>query len=127
MSLIARHFEGKGLPTLVLGSAFDILVAGMPPRAMFLNYPLGFETGRPFDKSHQFEVVQAALAAFEGFERPGIKSMPYEWLAGWEMTRERARLGDKDSRSPRDMTPRYQKEEDRRLFEESLKGNNNGT
>jgi len=25
------------------------------------------------------------------------------------------------------MTPRYQKEEDRRLFEESLKGNNNGT
>lgn len=115
------------MPTLILGSAFDILLAGMPPRAMFLNYPLGFETGKPFDRAHQFEVVEAALAEFESFEKPGIKALPYEWLAGWEMTRERARQGGADSRSPRDTTPRYQKEEDRLLFEEKLKGKTDGT
>ena len=117
MSLIARHFERKGLPTLILGSAFDILLAGMPPRAMFLNYPLGFETGKPFDKQSQYEVVQSALAEFESFDKPGIKTLPYEWQDGWDMTQERARSGGSDNRSTRDMTPQYQKEEDRLLFE----------
>jgi len=120
VSLIARHFESKGLPTLILGSAFDILAAGMPPRAVFLNYPLGFETGKPFDKHNQSEVVRAALAEFESFEIPGIRTLRFEWQAGWQMTRERASLENKDSRSPRDTTPRYQKEEDRVLAEKSL-------
>lgn len=117
MSLIARHFEKKGLPTLILGSAFDILKAGMPPRGMFLNYPLGFETGKPFDKENQLEVVESALAEFESFEQPGIKTMNYEWQSGWQMTSQRAKSEDQDSRSPRDTTPRYQHVEDKLLAE----------
>ena len=120
VSLIARYFETKGLPTLILGSAFDILAAGMPPRAVFLNYPLGFETGKPFDKNNQSDVVRTALAEFGSFETPGIKTLPFEWQAGWQMTRERARLEQKDSRSPRDTTPRYQKEVDRLLAEQTI-------
>jgi hypothetical protein len=117
VSLIARHYEKKGLPTLILGSAFDILKAGMPPRGLFLNYPLGFETGKPFDKKNQFEVVESALAIFESFEQPGIKTIEYEWQAGCEMTLERARAEGEDSRSPRDTTPKYQNAEDKRLAE----------
>lgn len=117
MSLIARHFEKKGLPTLILGSAFDILKSGMPPRSLFLNYPLGFETGKPFDKKNQFEVVESALAEFESFERSGIKTMDFEWQTGWRMTSERAKSEDQDSRSPRDTTPKYQTEDDKFLAE----------
>lgn len=117
MSLIARHFESKGLPTLILGSAFDILAAAMPPRAMFLNYPLGFEAGKPFDKQNQSEIIRAALKGFESFDSPGIKTMKQEWQAGWQMTQERANREKADNRSTRDTTPRYQKEEDRLLAE----------
>jgi hypothetical protein len=46
VSLIARHFEAAGLPTMILGSAMDILQAGRPPRVKFVNYPLGFESVR---------------------------------------------------------------------------------
>ena len=60
--LIARHFENLGLPTLILGSALDILEAGQPPRAKFLNYPLGFESGKFEDKINQLEVVREALS-----------------------------------------------------------------
>ena len=89
----------------------------MPPRGLFLNYPLGFETGKPFDKKNQSEVVESALAKFESFEQPGIKTIEYEWQTGWKMTLERARMEGEDSRSTRDTTPKYQNEEDKRLAE----------
>lgn len=79
MILIARHFEKRGLPTLILGSAFDILAVAKPPRAMFLSYPLGFEAGKPFDKDNQFQVVEAALAGLESFDHPGIRTLEFEW------------------------------------------------
>ena len=34
MSLIARHFEAAGTPTVTLTSAYDITAAGKPPRAV---------------------------------------------------------------------------------------------
>ena len=118
MCLIARHFEEKGLPTLILGSGLDILEAGKPPRAQFVNYPLGFETGRFQDKANQFDVVADALKGFESMTTAGIEPLNYEWQAGWDMLHERER-GKLDSRSPRDTNPQYQTEEDRVLAEGS--------
>ncbi len=117
MCLIARHFEARGLPTLILGSALDIMTAGKPPRARFLNYPLGFEAGRPFDPDNQLEVLREALKGFEQ-TTPGIARLDYEWQDGWDMIHARSAAGGGgDFRSPRDTTPRYQTEEDRRLAE----------
>jgi len=114
VSLIARHFESNGLPTLILGSGLDILQSGKPPRAQFVNYPLGFEAGRFRDKKNQFEVVQHALGGFETMLAPGIKPMPFEWPQGWDMIRDREK-NQLDQRSPRDTTPQYQTEQDRVL------------
>jgi len=115
--LIARYFESRGLPTLILGSALDILSAGQPPRGVFLNYPLGFEAGKPFDPENQLSVVRQALATFEQTS-PGIQTLDYEWAEGWEMIAARsAASGGGDFRSPRDTTPRYQTEADRLLAE----------
>jgi hypothetical protein len=117
--LIARYFEAKGLPTLILGSGLDILQAGQPPRAKFVNYPLGFESGRFQDTDNQYEVVATALQGFEAMEAPQIEILPFEWLAGWEMLHARER--DKnDQRSQRDTTPQYQTEEDRAAAERPL-------
>ncbi|MCB1646858.1 MAG: hypothetical protein KDI36_15470 [Pseudomonadales bacterium] len=117
VSLIARHLESHGIPTLILGSALDIMTAGKPPRARFLNYPLGFEAGKPFDEVNQYQVVKTALEGFSA-SQPGIEIMDFEWPEGWQMIRDRENdTAGQDFRSPRDETPRYQCEEDRLLAE----------
>ena len=110
--LIARHFENLGLPTLILGSALDILEAGQPPRAKFLNYPLGFESGKFEDKINQLEVVRQALSGFETIEKPSILKMEFDWPEGWELIKKREK-GILDLRSPRNEIPQYQSEADR--------------
>jgi len=105
-----------GLPTLILGSALDILEAGKPPRAKFVNYPLGFESGRFKDRQNQFDVVTEALRGFDEMASAGIEHLSFEWHRGWAMVRQREK-GKLDHRSPRTTTPQYQSEEDRLMAE----------
>jgi len=118
VSLIARAFEQEGTATLILGSALDILRSGAAPRVQFLNYPLGFTAGKPFDVQNQREVLATALRGFDEMQHTAINSMEFEWPEGWAMIEERDRdTSGTDLRSPRDTTPRYQTEEDRALAE----------
>lgn len=100
---------------MILGSALDILEAGQPPRVTFLDYPLGHSGGRPFDPENQFSVVRSAIGNLQTMQTPEIRHLPFTWPEGWAAEQARSQGGD--SRSPRDTTPRYQKEEDRRLVE----------
>ena len=118
MSLIARKIEAAGTPTLILGSALDILEAGRAPRVQFLNYPLGFSAGRFRDPQNQYDVVRSALSGFDQMGQPGLEHLDYRWDEGWDMIRAREQSQqDADSRSQRDLTPRYQCEADRLLAE----------
>ena len=118
MCLIARHLEKKGLPTIILGSALDILESGRPPRVKFVDYPLGFESGRPFDPENQLAVVRAALTGFDNMESPGLEALDFTWNEGWQMIEERNKdLVNLDLRSSRDTTPHYQTDQDRELAE----------
>ena len=121
MSLLARHFESRGLPTLILGSALDILEAGQPPRVKFLDFPLGFEAGPPFDKEKQRQILREALTGFESFTQPGIQPMDFTWDSGWEMIRNREKnQASDDSRSPRNTEPQYQTEADKIAAESNM-------
>ena len=112
--LVARHLEANGIPTLCLGSALDILESGRPPRAAFVDYPLGHSAGKPFDPADQLELVRAALRGFETMTRPGeIRVLPNRWDAGGGWQQEAARSGGGDTRQPRDETPQFQYEADR--------------
>tara|TARA_B100000676_G_scaffold148627_1_gene146919 strand:+ start:642 stop:1037 length:396 start_codon:yes stop_codon:yes gene_type:complete len=116
VSLIARHFEAAGLPTVILGSALDIMTTGRPPRAAFLDYPLGHESGRPFDPADQRSVVRQALGLLHALEAPAIVPLANAWPKGWDAVREESRKTEgSDLRSPRDETPRYQTPEDEAL------------
>ena len=90
VGLIAREVEAAGIPTLCMTSAYDITQAVNPPRAVFLNYPLGHQTGKPDDSANQRAIVLAALNAFETIRKPGtIIELPYVWDANdrrWEET-----------------------------------------
>lgn len=118
MGLIARHAEAAGISTLCMGSALDILKAGKPPRAAFLDYPLGHTTGKPNDPELQREILRQALDGFNSLTVPGsIKLLPFRWSEEDEWKRTAMSTGD--SRTPRHDTPQYQTEEDRRLAEAS--------
>ncbi len=118
MGLVGRHLEALGIPTLCIASARDIIEAGKPPRSVFVDHPLGHTTGKPFDPVDQMEIVRAALQAWPRFERPAqIIDLHRRWAGdeAWKAEAMRADAGD--SRAPRDETPQYQFEADRRLAE----------
>ena len=71
-------------------SALDITQAVNPPRAVFLNFPLGHQTGKPHQPDLQRQIVRDAFQAFETITEPGtIVELPYVWDVNdsqWETT-----------------------------------------
>lgn len=116
VGLIARHAEAAGIATLCMTSALDITKSVNPPRAAFLDYPLGHTTGKPYEPVLQRDIMLAALQAFTSLTTPGsVKMLPFRWDAE-EAWKEAAQRGP-DDRRPRYDTPQYQTEEDRRRVE----------
>ena len=61
MSLVARHLEAAGIPTVVIGSARDIVEECGVPRFLFVDFPLGNPCGKPWDNTMQIDIVRASL------------------------------------------------------------------
>ncbi len=65
MSLVARHLEEAGTPTIVVGSARDIVEEAGVARFLFVDFPLGNPIGKPDDPAMQAEVTGLALQVLE--------------------------------------------------------------
>jgi hypothetical protein len=69
-------------------SAIDITKAVKPPRAVFVNFPLGHQTGKPNQPELQKRIVVDSMHEFEAIAQPGtIVELPYIWDANdrsWE-------------------------------------------
>jgi hypothetical protein len=82
--------EAAGIPTLCMTSALDITQTVNPPRAVFVNFPLGHQTGKPHQPELQRQIVCDAFKAFQTISRPGsIVQLPYIWDSNdttWEET-----------------------------------------
>ncbi|MEE8557952.1 MAG: hypothetical protein V3T14_08715 [Myxococcota bacterium] len=77
------------MPTLSMTSAWDITASVLPPRSVYVHYPLGHQTGKPDDLPGQKEIVRAALEAALTMREPGaIVRLPVRWDVpgdeGWE-------------------------------------------
>lgn len=95
-----------------MSSALDITQAVNPPRAAFLDYPLGHTTGKPNEPELQRAILIAALEAFHSLQTPGlVKILPFRWSEEDEW--KRTVMLEGDTRMPRYDTPQYQNEEDR--------------
>src|SRR4029077_5389020 len=80
VGLIARVVEAAGIPTLSMTSALDITQAVKPPRAVFVNFPLGHQTARPDQPELQRQILMDAMRAFETITSPAtIVELPYIW------------------------------------------------
>jgi len=111
-----------------MSSALSITQAVNPPRAVFLDYPLGHTSGRPADKAEQFKIMQTTLRVFASATQPGdIVQLPFECSADhtWKDRVMRPHAGKNasesgmedqdrhaDDRIERYATPQYQLPED---------------
>ena len=69
-----------------MSSALDITRLVKPPRSVFLNFPLGHTTGRPFDEEGQIQILKRALEFLvEAQEGGRIKELPDVWSEDWEV------------------------------------------
>lgn len=86
MGLLARVVEHLGIPTVSVTGARDITERIKPPRAAYLDYPLGYCVGRPGEVEEQRKIVADVLALAESATCPGeIVELPYRWPEqGWE-------------------------------------------
>ena len=64
-SLVARHLEANGIPTVVMGAAKDIVEHAAVPRFLFSDFPLGNSAGRPHDVASQDRTLELALRVLE--------------------------------------------------------------
>jgi hypothetical protein len=114
-----------------MSSARSITAAVNPPRAVYLDYPLGHTAGKVNDPDNQLNIMKDTLAAFETIETPGtIVDLDYRWRSSdtWKdnvMRPKSANPPDKekdtsagehdDDRVARFDTPQYQDPEDELL------------
>jgi hypothetical protein len=120
VGLVARALEAAGVPTVSLTSAWSITAAVRPPRAAYVDYPLGHTAGKPLDPADQRAVVLGALGTLDAAEAGRIIDLGRTWSPddAWKdrVMRPGGSPGDGDggdSRSERRREPVWQHDEDR--------------
>ncbi len=86
MSLGARQIEEAGIPTVVIGSARDIVEECGVPRFVFVDFPLGNPCGKPYDVEMQRSIVGLGLDLLErAFVPRTTVQAPFVWDddGGW--------------------------------------------
>ncbi len=69
-----------GLPTIVVGSALDIVEYCGVPRFLFTDIPLGNPCGKPEDRTMQRAIVRRALALLGSADEPrSTQTTPFVW------------------------------------------------
>lgn len=80
MSLVARHIEARGIPTVIMGCAKDVVEYAGVPRFLFSDLPLGNSAGKPFDVESQRQTLELALRLLESASGPRTTvQSPQRW------------------------------------------------
>lgn len=92
--------ESQKIPTLVIGTVLDIMTQVPPPRAVFVDHPVGRTFGRPGERQRNEEVLLKAVAELPNFSEPGqIRDLHCQWDAdggrAWEDELRREMLGSR--------------------------------
>ncbi len=99
MSLVSRHLEANGIPTVMIGSARDVVERCGVPRLMFTDFPLGSPCGHPWRLDMQLEIVASALGLLETASGPRTTVVsPFAWKddPGWRERYGRVDAAERD-------------------------------
>ncbi len=88
--VLARAIEARGLPTTSIATLQRNVLALKPPRALFLDFPLGSSCGRPGEPEQQRDILRRALAlAASDWPEWELRRLPQSWNEdgdrGWEV------------------------------------------
>lgn len=89
MSLVARHLEANGIPTVVIGAAKDIVEHCAVSRMLFVDFPLGNPCGEPYQVEMQQAILEKALRLLENAKTSQTTTEAgYAWSQGeaWKQT-----------------------------------------
>lgn len=105
VSLAARALETRGIATVIMGCAKDIVEYIGVPRLLFSDFPLGNAAGRPNDRESQAQTLELALELLETAQGPrSTRQSPQRWSgrADWKLDYcNIARLSPKEIRQRR--------------------------
>ncbi len=95
MGLVARYLEANGIPTLIMGSAKDIVEHCGVPRFLYSDFPLGNPCGKPYDHDMQLSIISQAIALFRTAESANtMERIPYIWSEDNSWRDDYARVDD---------------------------------
>jgi len=97
VGLVGNLIESRGISTLSIGTARDIMTRVKAPRWIFVDHPMGQTFGRPHARRIQLKILADALGRAPLFKKSGrIIDLPYRWKdrpgVSWEKIVERTIL-----------------------------------
>lgn len=116
MSLVARHLETNGIPTLIIGSAVDIVQHCGVPRYLHSDFPLGNPCGIPYDKEMQLSIISQGVAMFRtATAANSVERTPYSWANhDWRNDYSRVDDSNREELAKRGEERRARQAEDKR-------------
>lgn len=76
MCALAHYFEAEGLSTVLVGFMREHIEAIGPPRALWLDFPMGRPLGKPNDPGYQSRVIRAAFELLDRPSGPVLEDFP---------------------------------------------------
>ena len=74
--MLANYFEEQGFATVLVGFVREHMQVVKPPRALWLNFPMGRPMGKPNDPIYQMKVIRAAFSLLEKSSGPVLEDFP---------------------------------------------------
>ena len=74
--MLAHFYESFGFSTVLVGFVREHIEAIKPPRALWLNFPMGRPFGKPNDPEYQIKVIRAAFSLFNVASGPVLHDFP---------------------------------------------------
>jgi hypothetical protein len=74
--VLAHFFESFGLSTVLVGFVKEHIESIKPPRALWLDFPMGRPLGKPNDPDYQKKIIRAAFDLFNETSGPVLRDFP---------------------------------------------------
>ena len=80
MGLVCRVLEEQGIATVYVATGRDLSALVKPPRALFVNHPMGNNFGRAEDVETQTDILRTALGMVVSVSQGGaLTDYPTTW------------------------------------------------
>ena len=76
MSVLANYFESQGFSTVLVGFVREHIEVIKPPRALWLDFPMGRPMGKPNDPDFQMKVIRKAFSLLDKSSGPVLEDFP---------------------------------------------------